>query len=380
MKVVVFGTYDVSVHPRGAVLIEGLADHGIEVVELNEPLGLGTADRVAMLQRPGRLPLLVARLAGCWMRLGARSLGTSRPDAVLVPYLGHFDVLLARLRWPRRTIVLDHLVSGEAAARDRGESGGLKLLLLRLLDRAATRAADVVVVDTDESAAGLPDAARRDALVVPVGATADWFDAGTPAADRAAGGPLRVVFFGSFTPLHGTVTVARALQQLPEGALAITLLGTGQDHAVVRRILSGRGDVTWRDWVPTAELPGLVASHDVCLGIFGDTDKALSVVPTKVYQGAAAGCAVITSDTAPQRRAWGDAAVLVAPAEPVALATALGRLAADPQEVVRLRTAAAERARAFDPWHAVGSLVAGLLTGEAEPVSSVAPVGKRWTS
>ena len=73
----------------------------------------------------------------------------------------------------------------------------------------------------------------------------------------------------------------------------------------MRRILAGRGDVTWRDWVPTAELPGLVASHDVCLGIFGDTDKALSVVPTKVYQGAAAGCASITSDTAPQRRGVG---------------------------------------------------------------------------
>ena len=53
--------------------------------------------------------------------------GRGPTDAVLVPYLGHFDVLLARLRWPRRTIALDHLVSGEATARDRGESGGLKL-------------------------------------------------------------------------------------------------------------------------------------------------------------------------------------------------------------------------------------------------------------
>ena len=35
------------------------------------------------------------------------------------------------------------------------------------------------------------------------------------------------------------------------------------------------------------------------------------VVPNKVFQGAAAGCAVVTSDTAPQRRALGDAAVFV---------------------------------------------------------------------
>ena len=57
------------------------------------------------------------------------------------------------------------------------------------------------------------------------------------------------------------------------------------------------------------EGPALVAGHDVCLGIFGTGVKAQLVVPNKVYQGAAAGCAVVTSDTAPQRRALGENAV-----------------------------------------------------------------------
>ena len=75
--------------------------------------------------------------------------------------------------------------------------------------------------------------------------------------------------------------------------------------------------------MPAANLPALVAGHDVCLGIFGTGDKALRVVPNKVFQGAAAGCAIVTSDTAPQRRALGDAAVLVPPGDPEALAAAL---------------------------------------------------------
>ena len=68
--------------------------------------------------------------------------------------------------------------------------------------------------------------------------------------------------------------------------------------------------------MPAAELPALVAGHDVCLGIFGSAAKAARVVPNKVFQGAAAGCALVTSDTPPQRRVLDGAAVLVPPGDP----------------------------------------------------------------
>ncbi len=60
-----FGTYDVQAHPRIAVLLEGLADHGEHVDQVVHPLGLSTADRVRLLQHPWRLPLAAAwRLGG----------------------------------------------------------------------------------------------------------------------------------------------------------------------------------------------------------------------------------------------------------------------------------------------------------------------------
>src|SRR5262249_43085672 len=120
--------------------------------------------------------------------------------------------------------------------------------------------------------------------------------------------------------------------------------------------------VRWLDWVPAAELPALVAAHDVCLGIFGTGDKALRVVPNKVFQGAAAGCAVITSDTPPQRRVLGDAAVLVPPGDPEALASALLALANDREALLKLRHAAhllaAER---FTPEQVVAPLTDRLV-------------------
>jgi glycosyltransferase involved in cell wall biosynthesis len=170
----------------------------------------------------------------------------------------------------------------------------------------------------------------------------------------------RVVFFGSFTPLQGTVTIGEAIASLDRGLLSFTLVGTGQDHAAVREIVGDRDDVTWVDWVAGADLPAFVAAHDICLGIFGDSDKAVSVVPTKVYQGAAAGCALVTSDTDPQRRLFGDAAVLVPPGDAVTLAEVLRALAADRTQLARLQSAAAARGRSFSPNQAVVELTEAL--------------------
>ncbi|HWB34700.1 MAG TPA: glycosyltransferase, partial [Rugosimonospora sp.] len=302
-----FGTYDTAAHPRVAALIDGVRAHGYEIVEVDEPLGLSTAQRVRMLHQPWRVPRLGYHLLRAWARLVRRTRALRRasrtPDVVLVGYLGHFDVLLARRLFPDSRIVLDHLVSAAGTAADRGATGRLLHRLLRALDRAALRRADVVVVDTQANRDRLPPAdpgrQRRD-VVVPVGATAGWFAAAREPGTREPDGPLRVVFFGLFTPLQGVPVIAAAAARLADDPrVAFTLIGRGQEYERCRA-LAAAARIEWLDWVPGAELPGLVAAHDVCLGIFGDTSKGRSVVPTKVFQGAAAGCAVVTSDTPSQ--------------------------------------------------------------------------------
>lgn len=351
LRVLAFGTYDADRHPRVRVLLEGLRRHGARVAECNVPLGLSTARRVAVLREPWRLPALAGHLARSWTRLAidARHVrGGRRPDVVLVGYLGHFDVLLARALFPRTTVVLDHLVFAADTARDRGVGGGLRGRLLRGLDVIALRCADIVLVDTAEHAAMVPSVYRSRVVVVPVGADSSWFAAGRAALRARDQGPdghdrLGVIFFGLMTPLQGAAVVAAAVRELGDTVRA-TVVGAGQDSADVEAALQGAAGVVRRSWVPPAELPGLVASHDVCLGIFGTGTKAQHVVPNKVYQGAAAGCAVVTSDTAPQSRALGDGAVFVPPGDPGALADALRGLAEHPLRLAELREAATARA------------------------------------
>lgn len=342
LRILFFGTYDPERHPRVKVLKEGLAARGADVRECHRPLDLGTAARVRILQRPWLAPLLLARIAVAWIALAVRGLRHRDIDVVVVGYMGHLDIHLARLLWPRTTRVLDHLISLADTATDRGETAHWKTRLLDAVDRAAVQAADVPVVDTDAHVALLPRGAASRAVVVPVGAPNEWF-----IRRRGADGEVvEVVFFGLFTPLQGTPVIGATIAHLAgEQRLRFTMIGNGQDLAEAQRRAGDAPNAKWIDWMEPDELRQVVARSDVCLGIFGTGQKALRVVPNKVYQGAAAGCAVVTSDTEPQRRALGHAGIYVPAGDAEALAETLHKLATDLSQLEEARRSMLAHAR-----------------------------------
>jgi glycosyltransferase involved in cell wall biosynthesis len=362
VRIIVFGSYRLWEQPRVRVLLEGLREHGHEIVECNVPLPFDTANRVRAARQPWRAPLLGLRVAQVWPSLWRKARRLPKPDAVLVPYLGHFDIHLARRLWPRTPIVLDHFLFLQDTAVDRGTKSRAVLGTLGRADRSAVRAADLVIVDTEGHRRLLPEPQRSNAIVVPVGAPHEWFhEPGT-----RGGGPARVIFFGIFTPLQGAPVIGEALRLLDPDAdkVRITMVGRGQDYEATRRLAGASSAVEWIDWVDYDKLTALVAEQDICLGIFSAGPKGLRVVPNKVYQGAAAGCAIVTSDSEWQRAALGDAAVYVAAGDSKALASALRELLSDPERVMSLRQAAHRRAlEAFTPSAVVRPLDERLAAG-----------------
>jgi glycosyltransferase involved in cell wall biosynthesis len=353
-----FGTYEGWRQPHVRVLKEGFENLGDEVYECNAPLDLPTDARVAMLQRPWLAVLLPLRVAARWLRLVKISQRMPRPDVVVIGYMGHFDVHLARVMFRKSLIVLDHMSPAAGIAADRGTKSRLIIGLLRLVDRAAVASAELACVDTEPHLMTLAPRRRARGIVVPLGAESHWFQRGTPQSAKY----LSVVFHGSFTPLQGSATIGDAISLLAHEPIRFTMVGKGQDLEECKRRAAANGNVEWVDWVDSAELPKLVASHDVCLGIFGTTDKAQIVVPHKVFEGAAAGCAVVTSDTEVQRAALEDAALFVPPGDPQALADAMRRLAADGGLLRHLKASARKRAlEAFTPGAVVRPLRERLL-------------------
>jgi glycosyltransferase involved in cell wall biosynthesis len=86
--------------------------------------------------------------------------------------------------------------------------------------------------------------------------------------------------------LHGTEVIIEAAKIIAgeDPTVRFRLIGSGQTLAEIKAAASGLKNVDFLDWLPQAELPRAIEAADVCLGIFGRTEKARRVVPHKVFQ------------------------------------------------------------------------------------------------
>jgi len=109
------------------------------------------------------------------------------------------------------------------------------------------------------------------------------------------------LFFGSFLPLHGVDVIIRAAKIVSETdpEIRFELVGSGQTHAEAQALVSelNAENVFFRSWCSLGDFPAMIARADICLGIFGHTEKARRVVPHKVYQAMAMRKPVISART-----------------------------------------------------------------------------------
>jgi len=214
-------------------------------------------------------------------------------DLVLVPCFAHRSVPFVR-RHCARPLVFDPLVSKwQTAVEDYASASRWSLTALRCWwrDRAAFRAADLIVADTAAHAAYYQQEygiAERRLCVVPVGADEQMFiDRG--ARTSRSGGGLDLFFYGSFAPLHGVPVIIAAMRILAGEGHHLRIVGGGYTEPQVRRDLEHAPvpGVELLPTVPSVQLPGLISAADVCLGNFGEGRKAQLVIPNKLYHYAA---------------------------------------------------------------------------------------------
>ncbi len=257
-----------------------------------------------------------------------------KPAAVWVPCFRQRDLAAAR-RWCDRQgvpLIFDPLISAYdkqvwERAKLSAESAAGRRLLAR--ERGLFAKADLVLADTAchadffERTLG---AAKEKLRVVYVGADETLF---TPEPVRAGTGPVDVLFYGSFIPLHGAEVIVEAARLYRGPPVRWCLLGDGPAKAACQAAGAGLDNVIFEDPVPYAQLPARIRRADLLLGVFGTTEKAGRVIPNKVFQALACGRAVITrtSDAYPAEACASEALCFVTPGDPHALAEAVGELA-----------------------------------------------------
>ena len=318
MTVCYFGAYDRS-HARNKVLIHGLRKNGVDVVECHN----------AHPFKPLRFPLLAARFF-----LSAR-----HADIIMVGACGHTYVPLAKAlgKMTGKPVVFDAFVSQyDTAVMDRKDTmaGSWRAAYLHALDKVSTSLADIVVMDTDEHveyycrAVRAPKSKFRRILI---GADTDLF---SPRPQREQRTGFLVAFVGTFIPLQGVENIIEAAHALKRYEnISFQLIGSGQTYPQARKLAHDLKvkNVTFVGPVVPEQVPDRLADADVCLGIFGNTDKARRVIPNKVYEAMAMGKPVITGDTPAARRLFTHRihAFLVPVADPKAIADAVVELMED---------------------------------------------------
>ena len=341
-RICFFGTYTCAEgYPVNRVLIKGLRRAGAAVRECRQDLWGGFLyEGLRSWRSPLWLAALLVRIPATYVRLVWKYLRTAEHDCVIVGYAGYIDVLLARLLKGRRTLVLVAFISlydTLVLDREQVRAGSLKAAALRFVDRLAFRAADVVLVDTEEQRrhfSVLFDLPISKFLRSFVGEDDDDF-----APREASGGKsdeLRVLFFGTYVPLHGIDVIIEAAHVLAnEKGIDFTIVGSGQLYSRLRAVAADLEliNVDFVDrWVSTSDLTTYLSNADVSLGIFGVTPKAGRVIPYKVFDALAMRKPVVTRDSAAIREVLSDGrtALLCAPGDGAALARCLVRLRADP--------------------------------------------------
>lgn len=358
-RVLRFGLFDAR-YSRNRTTAAAFSAAGAELRELRIPMLDDLSDRLQPSRDVGALARLGIRLLRSELRL---ALAAPRPlawaDAVLFGYPGQWDVAFwaPLVRRAGCRIVFDPLVTlTETFVEDRQlvAPGSWRARWLRLLDRQALRAADLILADTPQQAtywAALAGVPLDRFVILPVGVDESLFGSHRRDAVGArddAPERLRVLFYGTYSPLHGAETIVDALHRLERAGepISLVMIGTGQLEPAVkgRAAALGLRAVEFVQWVPEAELAHWIAWADVVLGIFGATAKAARVVPNKVYQAMAMGAAIVTRDSPAIRWLAGgeEIARLVPPADPDALAEVLRELRMPER---RAALAAAARAR-----------------------------------
>ena len=298
MKVCFFGTYE-SNYPPNSTLIKALRKYGVDVVECHSPVWEKKEDKTSVGVF-GKLKFAFD-LVAAYARLIPQLYKIKKDvDCIVVGYIGHLDMFVARLVAPRKKIVFNVLLSlYETVVIDRKMTNNfLAKKFLRWLDKTSCRLANYAILDTEFNADYFrKEYGLKNIVAMYYGADEEYYK---PLKQQKKSDKIQVLYYSVFTPLNGAKYVIESAKYLKDNPkIEYVIVGKGQTYKEDREIAEREGlsNITFIDWIPFKELPQAIANSDISLcGHFDASDKALRVMPNKVYQIIAVGRPIVLNN------------------------------------------------------------------------------------
>lgn len=339
LQVCFFGTYRAN-YVRNQVIIHGLRAHGAVVHECHATLWHSVEDRVKQASGGWRNPKFWLRVLKAYLKLLHIHSQMPTYDVMLVGYPGQFDVLLGRLLtwWRRKPMALDILMSLHLIAEERGliHKSPITGKLIFFLEKVGLKLPDLLIADTPE---------YREYYCQKYNLSLDKFKLIPLGVDDRIYYPrphlqpptnyFRVLYYGTFIPLHGVETMLKAAALLQDNpTIQFDFYGDGQERPHAEQLAQSLNlkNVHFRGWIDKENLPDEIAQSHVCLGVFGTSKQSRCTIQNKIWEGMMMQRPVITGDAETIRQELIDKEhiYLVKRANPHALAQGILELQANP--------------------------------------------------
>ncbi len=142
---------------------------------------------------------------------------------------------------------------------------------------------------------------KADVLVLPVLANNNIYfpEPGRRKVNKV--GELKLLFYGSYIPLQGIDKIIKAINLIKHLNIKVKLIGNGLEF---KKIIDLIKELNLSDIITVngervleQDIAKEINDSDVIFGIFGNSRKAKSVVPNKVYQGLACKKCILTMES-----------------------------------------------------------------------------------
>lgn len=308
---ILFRSYDYN-YPRSRVIIKGLRKNGVEVIEWSILHNPHTIFRYAKLLRKY----------------------TTDYDAIIMGFPGgRDDIPLAKslALFNRKPIIFDAFISqydtkvfDKKVCREKS----VRAKCYFYSDKIPCIISDLILLDTNEhidyfvNTFGIKKEKFRRVFV---GADDSLF---YPVKAEKEDDKFRVLFYGTYIPLHGIEYIVEAAKLLENNKnIKFEILGSGQTYKDIMNLskkLKIKNISFKKEWFEKNPQKYIIKT-DVCLGIFGDTPKAKRVIPNKAFQAMAMEKPLITGDSPAAREVFSNEenAILCEMANPKAIAEAI---------------------------------------------------------
>ncbi|MBM9466908.1 glycosyltransferase family 4 protein [Nakamurella leprariae] len=339
-----------------ALLTRALDARGVRQTVITSRLGgpatVATLGRHARIHRVG---LPIRHLRQAWAAAALAPALRAGPVDLVHAHQGEDLVALPLALLAARRAGCPLVVTLHTSVRLTVAASGPKLTAVRVvggpLESAALRAADAVIALTSATADRLGDVRDR-TVVIPSGADAGRFPASPGPLLAGVPGPI-VLYLGRLARQKSVPTLVEAFGRMTTPAVgppSLVIVGDGPDAPRVAAAIDALpGDVRSRvhrfGFRPHDEVPALLAAADLLVlpSIYEEMGSIL-------VEALSAGLPVVASRVGgiPQVVRDGTTGLLVPPEDPAALATAIGRVLADPELAGRMRAASLQAARRYD--------------------------------